>query len=59
MKLTVYDLLGRAVSNTVKRNLTAGSYEKGFDGSKLTSGVYFYKLEAGDYTEVRKMTLVK
>jgi len=59
VKLTVYDLLGRAVATLLNENLTAGSYEKGFDGSKLTSGVYFYKLEAGDYTEVRKMTLVK
>ncbi|MBK8550977.1 MAG: T9SS type A sorting domain-containing protein [Ignavibacteria bacterium] len=59
VKLTVHDILGRSVALLLNENLNVGNYETDFDGSKLTSGIYFYKLEVGDYTEVRKMTLVK
>jgi carboxypeptidase T len=59
VKLTVYDVLGRMVSTLVNANKPAGSYEMKFDASNFASGLYFYKLEAGDYTEVKKMMLVK
>jgi len=59
VKLTVFDMLGRIVETIINENLSSGSYERNFNGSRLTSGVYFYKLEVGDYTEIKKMTLLK
>ncbi len=58
-KLIVFDVLGREVSTLVNENLNPGTYEVDFDGSKFSSGVYFYKLTAGSYTETKKMLLVK
>jgi len=59
VKLVVYDMIGKGVATLVNENLNAGSYETEFDGSGLTSGVYFYKIEIGNYSEVKKMTLLK
>ena len=59
VKLKVYDMLGREVASLVNKELTAGSYEYTFDGAKLSSGVYFYRIDAGDFSEVKKMTLIK
>ena len=58
-KLIVYDALGREVATLVNEKLKAGSYQVDWDGSNYTSGVYFYKLTAGDFVEVKKMLLVK
>lgn len=57
--LKVYDLLGKEIQTLVHQDLKTGSYAVDFDASKLTSGVYFYRLEAGDYVETRKMVLMK
>ena len=57
--LKVYDVLGREVATLVNENLSAGSYSYNFDASNLTSGVYFYKLQAGKYSETKKMILSK
>ena len=51
VRLTVYDALGREVAALVNEELKPGSYEVEFDGSNYPSGVYFYRLTAGDYTE--------
>ena len=59
VKLTIYDVLGREVAVLVKENLTAGTYSAELNASNLPSGVYFYKLSAGDYTATKKMVLVK
>jgi hypothetical protein len=59
VKITVLDVLGRVVSVPVNGFKTAGSYNIEFDASELSSGVYFYRLEAGDFRDVKKMTLVK
>lgn len=59
VRLIVYDLLGREVATLVNEELKAGTYEVEFDGSKYSSGVYFYKMVATDYTETRKMVLMK
>jgi hypothetical protein len=59
VKITVLDVLGRVVSVPVNEFKTAGSYSVEFDASELSSGVYFYRLEAGDFRDVKKMTLVK
>ncbi len=59
VKLTVYDALGRTIQTLVNENQPAGKYEVRFDGSILSSGVYFYKLESGNFTDIRKMMLIK
>jgi len=59
VKLTIYDMLGREVETIVNEHLNAGSYEVTFDGTKYTSGVYYYRLNAGDFVETKKMILVK
>ena len=59
MKLTIYDMSGKEVSVLVNSELKAGSYEYNFDGSGLSSGVYFYKLQSGDFVETRRMILLK
>ncbi|HLT23574.1 MAG TPA: T9SS type A sorting domain-containing protein, partial [Ignavibacteria bacterium] len=59
VNLKVYDLAGREVASLINKELSAGSYEYLFDGSKLSSGVYFYKLTAGDFVDTKKMILVK
>lgn len=59
VSLKVYDLKGQLISTLYEGNQNSGIYLTQFDGSKLASGVYFYKLEAGDYKEVRKMTMIK
>ncbi len=57
--LRVYDLLGRKVTELVDETLSAGRHEVRFDASGLESGIYFYKLEAGHFQAVGKMTLTK
>ncbi len=55
VKLTIYDQLGRRMATLVDRYLEAGYYNETFDASHLPSGVYFYRLEAGGMSEVKKM----
>jgi hypothetical protein len=57
--LKVYDILGNLMYTLVNGNLQAGSYNYEFDGSDLSSGIYYFKLTSGDFTDVRKMTLIK
>jgi len=59
VKLTVYDILGKEVATLVNENLSPGSYESDFDGSNLPSGVYFYRIETNEFTQVKKMILNK
>jgi len=58
-KMIIYDALGREVTTLVNEVLKAGSYEMNWDGSNYTSGVYFYRLNTGDYVETKKMLLMK
>jgi photosystem II stability/assembly factor-like uncharacterized protein len=57
--LKVYDVLGKEVATLVNEVKNAGTYNYEFDGSALTSGVYFYKLEGNGFSSVKKMMLVK
>jgi hypothetical protein len=57
--LKVYDLLGREVATLVDEYKTAGSYEVKFDASRLSSGVYFYTLNAGKFSASLKLLLLK
>lgn len=59
VKLSVYDALGREVEILVNENKPAGKYDIIFDASKFASGVYFYKLTAGEFVSVRKMILIR
>lgn len=59
VKLRIYDVTGREVAKLVNDFKFAGSYTVNFNASSLSSGVYFYKLEAGIYSEIKKMLLVK
>lgn len=59
VKLMVYDILGKEVTTLVNEKLSAGSYETYFDGVNFTSGIYFYRIETGDYSEVKRMIFVK
>ncbi|NLT50373.1 MAG: T9SS type A sorting domain-containing protein [Ignavibacteria bacterium] len=59
VNLRVYDILGREVATLVNEQKPAGNYEVKFDASNLSSGVYLYKLQAGDFTAVKKLMLVK
>ncbi len=59
VSLRVYDTAGRLVSTLVNGNREAGEHQVSFDGSTLSSGVYLYQLEAGEYTASGKMVLLK
>jgi hypothetical protein len=57
--LTVYDMLGKEVAVLVNEYLEPGTYTSTFTAKSLSSGLYFYRLRAGDVVETKKMTLVK
>ncbi len=59
VSLVVYDILGREVAVLVNERKAAGSYEVSFDGRGLASGVYLYRLQAGNFVETKKMMLLK
>ncbi|REL39249.1 T9SS C-terminal target domain-containing protein [Rhodohalobacter sp. SW132] len=57
--LTVFDITGRRVATLVDQPMNAGIHNQTFDASALSSGIYFYRLEAGSFSDVQKMTLIK
>ncbi len=57
--LKIYDVLGNEVSTLVNDNFNAGQYDISFNASRLASGVYFYTINAGSFTQTRKMMLLK
>ena len=65
VKLLIYNSIGEKVSELINKTQSAGDYELKFDGSKLSSGIYFYSLEANsligkrDFKSIKKMILVK
>jgi hypothetical protein len=59
LNLTIYDLLGRQVHTLINGFRKAGSHTIPFDASDLSSGVYFYRLQAGDVVETKRMVLLK
>jgi hypothetical protein len=59
VKLVVYDIMGREVQTIVNESLKPGTYETTFDASMLTSGIYFYKLETVNFSETKKMILIR
>jgi hypothetical protein len=57
--LKVFDILGREVATLLNEEKPAGNYEVEFNASELASGIYFYKLQSGNYVETKKMILMK
>ncbi len=59
VELKIFDLLGREITTLVNEYKSAGHYETEFNGEYLSSGIYLYRLTAGDYSETKKMLLLK
>jgi hypothetical protein len=59
VRLIVYNAVGEEIETVVNREFSPGTYRADFDGSNLPSGVYYYRLEAGDFTQTKKMVLIK
>ena len=59
VNVSIFNLLGEKVATLVNGNMNAGRYTVNFSASQLSSGVYFYSIEAGDFKAVRKMLLMK
>ncbi|HJY63837.1 MAG TPA: T9SS type A sorting domain-containing protein, partial [Ignavibacteria bacterium] len=58
--IEIYDILGRKVDVLAKDEFRkAGSYQVMWDASKFSTGVYFYRLESGNFVETKKMVLIK
>jgi hypothetical protein len=59
VNISIYDITGKLVQELVNSNLAAGKYNATWDAANYASGVYFYKIQAGDFTEMKKMSLIK
>lgn len=59
VNITIYDITGRRIKTLVDTDLQPGYYEVDFNSTELSSGIYFYKLLTNDYSETKKMVLVK
>lgn len=57
--IKLYDAIGREIKTLVKGQKTAGNYSMQFNGSNLSSGIYFYRMQSGNYVETRKLLLLK
>ena len=59
VSLKIFDALGREIATLINEEKQVGTFEVQFDGSDLASGIYFYTLKAGEYTNTKKMSLIK
>jgi hypothetical protein len=59
VKLTVYNVLGQKIMTLIDSRMSAGEHSRVFEASKLSSGVYFYRLDAGSFQSMKKMMLLK
>jgi hypothetical protein len=59
VELVVFDMLGRKVATLVSERMTAGTHTMDFNASSLASGMYIYRIEAGSFTSIKKMMLIK
>lgn len=59
VKIVVYDFLGKEVATLINERLGAGTYEVSFDATHYSSGIYFYRLSTTDYSETKRMALIK
>jgi hypothetical protein len=59
VSLKVFDILGREVRTLVSDNLQPGSYEVTFDATGLVSGVYFYRMQGGEFVQTKRLLLLR
>ena len=59
VKIEVFNLLGQKITTLLDNQMPSGSHEVEFNGQNLSSGIYYYKIEAGEFQQVRKMLLIK
>ncbi|NCS89034.1 MAG: hypothetical protein COW85_07980 [Ignavibacteria bacterium CG22_combo_CG10-13_8_21_14_all_37_15] len=59
LTLKIYDIVGNEIATLVNEEKAPGTYEVAFDAAGLTSGVYFYKIQSGYFTQTRKLILIK
>lgn len=59
VKIDVYNIFGQLVSTIINKHHSPGIYTASFDGADYASGIYFYKIEAGNFREIRRMVLLK
>ncbi len=59
IKLTVFDAMGRKIKELINQKLVPSTYEASWNGKDFSSGIYFFRLESEDYTETKKMIMVK
>ena len=59
VSLKVFDLIGREIATIFSEEMSAGTYSKRWDAEKISSGIYFYRLQAGTFTETKKLVLLK
>jgi hypothetical protein len=59
VSLKIFDLLGRDIATIISEEMPAGGYSRQWIASKMTSGIYFYRLQAGSYSETKKLILLK
>lgn len=59
VELQVYNILGRKVADVINQEMTAGSHNINFDASKLSSGIYFYRLHTPRFSDTKKMVVIK
>lgn len=59
VSLKIFDLLGRGVTTIVSEEMMAGSYSKQWNAAKMSSGIYFYRLQAGSFSETKKLILLR
>ena len=57
--LEVYNLLGKKVTTLIQREMNSGAFAVKFEASNLSSGIYYYKMQAGEYQAVKKMMLLQ
>ncbi len=55
----IYDVLGREISTLINEVKQAGNFTVDFNGSNLASGIYFYRLESNEFSDIKKMIVVK
>ena len=57
--LKVYDMSGKEVKTLLNEYQSIGNYKTAFDASSLPAGVYFYRMKAGEFSDIRKLVLIK
>jgi len=57
--IKIYDILGKEINTIVNKKQSVGEYKIQFDGSQIASGVYFCHMRAGDFSEMRKLVLLR